>query len=62
MTKAEMIERLQELEQFLNRDAKDVAEQFNAEHPDWDYRMDTKGAYAYMVGWAYSAIKNILDN
>lgn len=32
MTKAKMIERLQELEQFLNRDAKDVAEQFNAEH------------------------------
>lgn len=62
MKKAEMVERLKKLQELLNMDAKDVAEQVNAKHPDWVYKMDSSDAYPYMVGWVQGEINYILTH
>ena len=62
MKKAEMIERLKELQELLNMDAKDVAEQFNEKHSDWEYKFDSNDAYPYMVGRAQYAVNYILSH
>ena len=62
MKKAEMIERLKELQELLNMDAKDFAERYNAEYAGGGFKMDTSDAYPYMVGWAQGEINYILTH
>lgn len=62
MKKEEIIKRLTALQALLNMDAKDFAEQYNAEHADDWFKMDASSAYPYMVGWVRGEIENILTH
>lgn len=62
MKKAEMMKRLKELQEFLEKDAEEIAEQYNASHEHLSYKMKTSDAYPYMVGWAEAEIKYILTH
>ena len=62
MKKAEIIERLNGLEEILGKDADAFAEEYNKKNPADVYKLERRDTYPFRVGWALEEIKYILNN